>query len=410
MNPDIYYYNPTCELAVANGSEYFQIPALLRKFEYDLDILPAFFARPNDITLVHKIPSPQFLDSLVKAGFEISCLRLLEESLKDPSFIDSPKGFLTPWGWSPVVHKLLASLKPSCGPEFKNSPVTQWNPVHKELYSRKKGLELLCTVITDSCCDWMPFFEDLPQICTTHEEIILLQNKWGRIVVKSPWSSSGRGLQVLRKGEYNQTNRQVISGFFNQQGYVIAGPWHNKLIDMSLQFFSDGKGRVEYKGLSSFITDKSGRYAGSYIEEIPKELDIDVKYFLEGHLEVVRDLIFKSLTDSLYSTRYCGWIGVDSIVYKSENGQLMIHPCIEVNCRYTMGAIALVIRNHLAEGSRGMLRTTYCKEGHFAGFCKEMEAREPLIMRNGKIISGFLSLTPTSIDSQFGAYLNVYDH
>jgi len=417
MNPNIYYYNPTCELAVANGSENFQATALLRKFEYDLDILPAILGLPNDIILVQKMPFQQFKDELINAGFEISKPLLLNVSLDDPSFVAIPKGFLSPWGWSPAVHKLLAPLKPSCSDKLHQSPIAQWKSVHRELYSRKQGCELLKTIVTNSDYNWMLPSEELPVICTTHHEIIDLQNRWGRVVVKSPWSSSGRGLQILYQGEYNQSNRQVISGFLNQQKYVVVSPWHNKKFDFSLQFFSNGDGSIEFRGLSSFITDKSGRYVGSYIEEIPGNLNQGVKDFLEEHVDAIQQLLFKALTESPYSTEYYGWIGVDLIVYDSEGfgnlrsqEQLMIHPCLEVNCRYTMGSISLALRDHLTEGSSGIFQIKYGKEGQFMSFCEEMKDKEPLLVRNEKIIKGFLPLTPPLADSLFGAYVNVYDH
>jgi hypothetical protein len=416
MNPNVYYYNPTCELAVANGSEYFQANALLCKFEYDLDLLPAFLGLPNDIILVQKMPSQQFLDNLIKAGFEISKPFLLNDSLNDTSFVAIPKGFLSPWGWSPAVHKLLAPLKTSCSDEFQQSPIAQWKPVHKELYSRKQGLELLKSIVSGFNYLWILPAEELPVICATHQDIIDLQKRWGRVVVKSPWSSSGRGLQILHPGEYNQSNQQVISGFLNQQKYVVVSQWHNKKFDFSFQFFSNGDGSIDYRGLSSFITDKSGRYIGSYIEEIPGILNERVKDFLEEHIETIQQLLLNALTQSPYSTDYYGWIGVDSIVYDPEGfgnlrgkEQLMIHPCLEVNCRYTMGAISLALRDHLAEGSSGIFQIKYGKEGQFMRFCEEMRDKEPLLVRNGKIIKGFLPLTPPLADSLFGAYLNVND-
>ncbi|MEI6900379.1 MAG: hypothetical protein WCL00_10915, partial [Bacteroidota bacterium] len=282
--------------------------------------------------------------------------------------------------------------------------------IHRELYSRKQGVELLKSIITKNGYNWMPQIEDLPQICSSHAEIISLQKRWGRIVVKAPWSSSGRGLQILRPGEYNQTNRQVISGFLNQQGYVVAETWYNKLFDLSFQFFSTGKGNVEYRGLSSFVTDKSGRYKGSYIEEIPMEINERLKEFLAEHVSIIQKLLTHALSGSPYSTEYYGWIGVDSLLYETEKGQFMFHPCIEVNCRYTMGAIALALRNHLAEGSTGVFRIYHGKDGQFLKYCEEMKSGETVLMNKGKIVRGFLPLTPPSTHSLFGAYLNVYDH
>ncbi len=409
MNPDIYYYNPTCELAVANGSENYQAKALLKRFERDLDIIPAFIARSEDITLVYQMPSNQFIDDLNKAGIEISGLTLLEDSLNDASFAAVPKGILHPWGWSPAVHKLLGPLKASCSKEFHASPVSTWRPVHKELYSRIQSVKIVSSIVTKNEFTWMPRFEDLPRVCKNHDEIIDLQHKWSRIVVKSPFSSSGRGLQVLRHNEYNDSNRQVISGFFNQEGYVIAEPWFDKLLDLSFQFFSYGNGDIEFKGVTTFLTDKSGKYNGSYIEELPGKLPQRLKQFIDEHIGMVKDILISELKQSLYSTEYYSWLGVDAIVYNTINNTYLFHPCLEINCRYTMGAVTLALRNHLADGSGGVFRIIYRKDKSVLDFFKEMKIRYPLSMNNRKIEKGFLPLTEATNDSLFGAYIIISD-
>ncbi len=409
MNPDIYYFNPTCEIAVANGSENYQPKAILRKFEYDLDIIPAFIAKTNDITLVYQVPSNQFIDNLKKAGIGISDLKVLDKGLNDASFINVPKGFLYPWGWSPAVHKLLGPLKASCSEEFIDSPVSQWCSVHRELYSRLQSVKVLTSIITKNGFSWMPDAEDLPRICKDHSKVIDLQRKWGRVAVKSPFSSSGRGLQILRHNEYNMSNRQVISGFLNQQGYVIAEPWYNKLLDISFQFFSNGKGSIECKGVTSFFTDKAGKYAGSFIEEMPLNFPQNLKRFISEHTAIVKELIRDALEKSPYSVDYYGWIGVDSMICKTMNNEFLFHPCIEINCRYTMGAVALTLRKHLADGSGGTFRIVFRKDKSVMEFFKEMGTRYPLCMNNGKIKRGFLPLTQPTNDSLFGSYIIVSD-
>ena len=72
-----------------------------------------------------------------------------------------------------------------------------------------------------------------------------------------------------------------------------------------------------------------------------------------------------------------------------------------------MGAIALSLRTQLAEKSIGEFRITHGKEGDFEQYCEEMTRKAPLITNNGKIVSGFLHLTPTLPESSFGAYLSV---
>jgi hypothetical protein len=87
-NPDVYYFNPTCELAVANGSFSYMPPHLLQEMERDLSILPFAFAHESDIVLTDNPPSPDFKMRLQNAGFAV------------PKFIDIteteglPSGFI----------------------------------------------------------------------------------------------------------------------------------------------------------------------------------------------------------------------------------------------------------------------------------------------------------------------------
>lgn len=376
--------------------------------EYDLDLLPAFFAQPKDVVLVQKYPDANFLDSLLEAGLYRFNLHLLDESLRDPNFISEPKGFLKPWGWSPAMHKLFAPLKPSCSQEYLNSPVAFWKPDYKELYSRKAGRELLNYILRNAAYDFFTPLDELPQICNSHEEVYSLQQKWNHIIVKAPWSSSGRGVQVLRPGEYNRTNYQVISGFLNHQGYVIAERYYPKVQDLSFQFYSKGNGQIEFLGICSFKTDKSGRYAGSYIEEIPRHAEPSLKDFLSDHLDETRKCVERALQNSPYSLEYQGWLGVDLIVYRI-NEKFMVQPCIEVNCRYTMGTISLAFRQKLTEGSFGFLNILHGKGGELQNYFSEQKLRNPLVVEDHKIIRGFLPLTSLSGETMFGAALLV-DH
>ena len=407
MKPDIYIFNPTCELAVANGSSNYMASAKLRRFENELSTLPWILAGRKDIVLVNQIISNQFSDQLDSAGFQLPSFREFASSLDDSEFLSREKGFLFPWGWSPATHKLLSPLKSGCCPEFQNSPVANWNGIHRELYSRKTALEVLKNILTDCKSDDLLSFSELPEICTTHEQIIALQHRWGKIVVKAPWSSSGRGLQVLRPNEYNQTNRQVISGFLKQQGFVMCEPWHHKVLDLSFQFFSYGNGKIEYRGLTTFSADPKGHYIGTFIQELPPKLQPELKEFLDKNLPELERSLLQVLRLSHYSTAYYGWLGVDALVYKSEKGKLKIHPCLEINCRFTMGAIALNLRNHLATGSTGEFKIMNGKAGDFALMVEEMQKKEPLIIEYGKGVSGFLSVTPILPESSFGAYISV---
>ena len=407
MKPDIYLFNPTCELAVANGSANYMASSKLCKFENELSTLPWILANAEDIILTDRLPTQQFTDQLNNAGFTLPTFNNTKVALTDHCFSSNKNGFLRPWGWSPATHKLLSPLKSWCCPEFLKSPVAEWREVQRDLYSRKSAIAILQRVVVENSSDILLSNNDLPQACTSHEQIIALQLKWGKVVVKAPWSSSGRGLQILRPNEYNQTNRQVISGYLKQQGFVVVEPWHNKVLDLSFQFFSLGNGAIEYRGMTSFSTDHLGRYVGNYLQELPPGLTQELKEFLQQNLTNVKQALLQKLTSSNYSTDYYGWFGVDAIIYKSADGKLKFHPCLEINCRFTMGAITLKLRPHLSEYSNGEFMVTHGREGHLAQFCEGMMAKEPLIIEDGKIVSGFLPMTPISPYSCFGAWIKV---
>ena len=407
MKPNVYLFNPTCELAVANSSANFMASANLRRFEDELSTLPGILAQPNDLVIVDRQPPQQFKDQLESAGFLPPLYRPMENFLSDPSCIPDEIGFLFPWGWSPSAHKLLQPFKSACSSDFLNSPVAEWHEIQRELYSRRSSLDILTGIITNGNLCNVLTLNDLPEICTNHDDIIRLQQKWGQVVVKAPWSASGRGLQVLRPNEYNQTNRQVISGILKQQGYVVAGPWHNKVFDLSFQFFSFGNGNIEYKGLTSFSTDRAGHYVSNNIQEFPPDLNPEIEEFLKQNIPEIKNALHDTLNRSNYSSDYYGWIGADAMIFRSDQGDLKFHPCLEINCRFTMGAVALSLRDHLASGSTGKFRISQGTEGQFQQFCREKAKKESIIVESGKIIHGFLPLTPYLPNSHFGAFMSI---
>jgi hypothetical protein len=408
MLSDVYLFNPTNELAIANGDPNYMPPRRLFQFEKELSTLPMFFASGSDVVLVAKIPSPAFIAYWQETGKEIPRFLREEEALEEPVFLQEPKGSLNPWGWSPAVHKRLASLKESCSPAFKNSPMAHWRAGMRDLYSRKAAAGILMNLLKNAGTnDWLLPENDTPVVCFNLGEITRLQSGSRKLVVKSPWSASGRGIQMLRANELNQSNRQVISGFIRQQGYVMVEPFLNKVADVSLQFYSEGEGTVDFRGQSSFLTDTSGRYQGNYIEELPPGLSEDETRFLKEHLPIVRHLLEETLSGSDFTEEYRGWLGVDLLLYRDEINSLRIHPCLEINCRYNMGALTLQLRDLISPESTGQWAINYGQPGEVNREMKAQMLRSPVHMADGKMVSGILPMIPPADDSSFSVWLNV---
>lgn len=425
MAPDIFFFNPTCESAIANGSPYYTPPARLRQFESDLSYLPAWLGEEKDLVIFQGEIDQVYIKKVRQLGFRLPEIVHLGQALADEDWINRPKGRFLPWGWSPAMYHLVRNLLPNCNEAFLQSPVAKWKPEHKEMYSRLTALELLEILLIRHQHDWLPEPSDLPVVChsleTVHREIDRLlspstiphspissssnSSNSPKVVVKMPWSSSGRGLLLFPNPDSAKKNDEVLSGMLNQQRFVTVEPWHEKLIDISFQF-EIAQGKVKYQGRTFLENDPKGRYVRNFLTE-DIHIPTDVSRFMEEHHEDIVTILEESLAQSKYSTNYEGWIGVDVIIYRTENGLLKFHPMLEINGRFTMGAIALKLRNSLARGSTGFLEIFYSKTNDFQSFCQKQETEKPLIMKDGKISSGFFPLTPPSPNHHFGAFLEV---
>ena len=63
MLPNISFFNPGCEMEIANGSAFYNLPKYPALLEHDLAVLPMYFCtNHNDIVVVDKLPDSNFID------------------------------------------------------------------------------------------------------------------------------------------------------------------------------------------------------------------------------------------------------------------------------------------------------------------------------------------------------------
>lgn len=403
---NIYYFNPTCEYAIANGSESWQPNRILQKMESDLATIPLFLAQKNDYVIVDKIPSSSFINSLMDIGFEVPQFMIKKEAITNRSFTSLERNKLLPWGWSPAVHKFLTPLKATCSEEFKNSPVFNWLPEYRDLYSKKFALGILQTLIQKYPCEHFIPETRLTEICTTQQEIEKLLVKWGKLMIKAPWSSSGRGLQPITKTPVHPNVWGKILAIIKDQSYAIVEPYLNKVLDLAFQFELK-KEKVTFLGFSYFSTDYKGQYNGNSLNGLRDNLEDEIVEFAQFIPEKIIPPLIQILESTKLAKSYEGFFGVDTLIYRNKKNKLKINPCLEINVRQNMGLLALQFEKNIHSKKKGSYKTFYKPGNTFYQFKKEMEKNNPLKMVNGKIESGFFALTEASNDSLFGAYLLV---
>lgn len=105
----------------------------------------------------------------------------------------------------------------------------------------------------------------------------------------------------------------------------------------------------------------------------------------------------RTVLQEVYGSTYAGCIGVDMLVYRQKDGSFAIHPCIEINMRYTMGMVALrLFQHYVAPRAVGDYRVSYEKEaGEALEKHRLMSETYPLRLANGRIQEGYLSLCPS---------------
>jgi len=400
--PKVFIYNPTCEIAIANGTLSFMPNKTLSKFESDLDVLPLYFTDENDVLLVRQIPDEKFLNTLLKAGISLPKFRFLESALQDHNFINLPKQSLQAWGWSPRIHHLLKPFKQSCSEEFLNQPNAFWKNEHRELYGRKNGLEVLKRFLDNSESDKYISENLIAQVCTSIEEIENRIKEWKQIVIKAPLSSSGRGLQVLRKSYLNDSIIQWINGTLEAQGYVTVEALLDKKHDFSLQYFCDGKGNLDYMGPGFFETNTNGQYEGNFLGGMPKYLINDLP---KPEMEELSKGISRAIETSDIAMNYTGYLGVDCMLFDDSKGNRKIQPCVEINLRYNMGTLALILDKYLATETIGTFKMIFKPKSTFDVFHKNMEKKYPFEMKDGKWLKGYLPLVSPYQNKNFGAYV-----
>jgi hypothetical protein len=403
-NSKIYYFNPTCELAVANGSFSYMPPELLQQMERDLAILPAVFCTKSDFILTENPPSALFLNDLKNLGMDLPSFCSLKEleALPDGSF-DS----IIPWGWSPAAHFKLKYLKEQCSPKFRKNRIFEWKEEHKALYERSASLKFLRRILNDNP---LPWFID-PSLCgkivRSCDEIDALLQVYPSIVLKAPVSSSGRGIQIIRKQKLNASNRQLISGVLKQQKYLIVEPFLNKLLDLSFQFEIMSDSEIKYHGFSVFETNSNGQYKGTFIhpdlnELLPDEDEAEVRRKIASTAKILK----LALQESEFASNYQGYLGIDALLFR-ESDQLKMQPCIEVNCRMNMGILCLQFENLIHPKTKGKFEISPIKINNLKKSKENFTGIEELLYRDGKIYSGLLALTELKPNSKFGAYLSL---
>ena len=305
---------------------------------------------------------------------------------------------LNPWGWSPAEQNYLSSYF------SQTSKIESVNQLIKTgLFERKHAVQLVQKLVSENPNPIFPPLAKLPVLVNSVQAIENYLNHHRQIVLKSPISSSGRGLQVIRISELNDSNRRWIRTNLEQQKYLVAEPLFNKKQDLSFQFEIKSSGEVDFLGISYFKTNSNGQYLGHQLHCATKE---QTKYVQKDTLSRISLLLKDQLEESIFSKIYRGFLGIDALIFIEDN-QIRIQPCLEINARYNMGILSKHIEKRIHPESSGMFRVYYHPSNSYKNFVEIETKKNPPVMEDHRLRKGFITITDPTEMSKFGAYLSL---
>ncbi len=322
---DLHIFNPEHDIALSYDVPHITIPHAAQELRINLGFLPALWANDGDCVLVDDI---KYALKAVSQFNNIAADVLFVEK-KDLSSL--PITGIKPWGWD---KRIRAELQES-GVDLSILPSDDTLERIHNLSDRSNTTLVLDTLrsgIESRTCG--KSFK-----CDTFSEVEVICNKYKSTVVKCPWSSSGRGLRYVID-KMDDAKMAWIKKNILRQGHIMVEPYYNKVCDFAVEFYSDGRGRVSSRGLSVFHT-VNGKYTGNVIAT-DQEKRMRISRFVDMNL--LDSVIEKAETlfSKMLGTKYEGPFGIDMMaVADAATGKLLLHPCVEINLRRTMGHMAL---------------------------------------------------------------------
>lgn len=335
----IHVFNPEHDLALAHNGAHFTAPHAARELRMNLGFLPALWAADGDIVLVDDV------EFALKAGrrFRHRLADVLFMSPADLRVLGPSVSQVEVWGWDRAVRQQLLEA----GVSKEQLPGEQHIDVMRSLSGRQTGVSFSEDLrrLLDS-----PSVVGRSQACFSIDEVERAVGNWGNVVLKSPWSSSGRGIKYVRQ-QLSESQQGWCRRVLDQQGAIVAEIYNNKVIDFGMEFHAYADGSVSYAGLSMFQT-QNGAYAGSILASEAYKREMLSHYLPENLIDDVQKAVVQCMCHYL-SGRYIGPFGVDMMVVAGEGGSeakgFLLNPCVEVNLRRTMGHVALSLTPPVTE-------------------------------------------------------------
>ena len=314
---DVYLFNPEHDLALAHGAHNYTAPPFARQLRHDLRLLPAWVAPAGSfIAIPDDAPIEEDRRWLLDHHLDITPVPISQVADLGPCSIH-------PWGWDATMrHQLLA-----CGVS------SDFLPTEADLDWIRRLSHRRVTIAVHEALD-MPAVPRPAELASL-QDIVAFMNGNPGCYLKMPWSGSGKGIYRVIDPQGDRHVLHWIEGALRRQGSLLCEVGMDKVQDFAVECeCRDGKTLLT--GYSVFDSDFHSQFATGRVG--PRE---ELHQYLLNRYPALDHVVERVLLvlDSMVATHYNGPLGVDMMLYRADDGNLALNPCVEVNLRMTMGMV-----------------------------------------------------------------------
>lgn len=321
----LHIFNPSHDEALGFGSPYYVPTKAAQRMAAERCTLPELWAAAGDFILLP--------DECERPVASVAGVNYVYKRELTPTLLQQIS-HIQPWGWDAYLRHTLRR----CGVSDELLPTDEYLADLRRLSSRETAVQLLNALKSAN-----PEYTGDAHWCTTLDDAVTAINRYPQAMVKSPWSSSGRGVFRVDADAFDAPTLQRIANIVRQHGGIAVERYCNRLQDFALEFYAQPDGSIDYAGLSVFNTSVGGNYLNNVTGT-----QTELKQLLNRHFPwtKIQDCItlLKQLLPTILNRKYEGPFGIDMMLV-NENQNIRLHPCIEINLRNTMGHAQLAMEN-----------------------------------------------------------------
>jgi uncharacterized ferritin-like protein (DUF455 family) len=374
--PSVFIFNPFAEGRIAEGKT-FNPTKHQAQLARDLENLPQFLCRQDDIVLTNQKPSVEFLSQIKSAGFPLP--EFVEiKNVRDLK--DRKLGSLRPWAWGPDSFALLKPIFASVTGERRDDK-KRFNPEIAQLYSKTWSANFLRKLISSKLrehvwlCDENEIGSSVNSVKEAFAAIAKIRARGHhKIVVKEAFGVAGSNALRLFEPDILPTQLRWLENKFARKRELVVEPWLERELDFSIQLEMSASG-LKLCGYTGLQCDARGQFVANFAEShhhkrIPAKiisLFAEPKDISNQLLEFYGE-VFSALETELRKVEFTGPIGIDAFVYRAENGVVKLKPIVEINPRYTMGRVLVELMRQTFQNSFGSFRLVNAAQLRAEGF------------------------------------------